>query len=78
MAKFMRQMIESMEVLRKENEDLNMRLMAIEGRNGRKDRECEERQRERIRKGKQTINHDQDGESLVQGGQKRSHPKKAH
>jgi hypothetical protein len=66
MAEFMRRMIESIELLRKQNEDLNTRLIAAEGRNGRRDCEHEERQCEQIRKGRQTVNHDHDGESLVQ------------
>jgi hypothetical protein len=56
-----------MEALRKQNEDINTRLVAAEGRNGWMDREREERRHERIHKGKQTVNHDQDDESLVKG-----------
>jgi hypothetical protein len=46
MAEFMRQMVESMEVLKKQNEDLNTRLMATETRNVNREQERERRQEE--------------------------------
>lgn len=52
-----------MEVLKKQSEDLNTRLTAIEGRNSQRDQELEERRererRERIRRGKQPLNLNQ-------------------
>jgi hypothetical protein len=59
MVDFMRQMTESLEVLKKKNEDLNTRLTVAEARNSRRDREREEWfERERqshIRKGKRVV-----------------------
>jgi hypothetical protein len=59
MVDFMRQMTESLEVLKKKNEDLNTRLTVAEARNSRRDREREEWfERERqshIRKGKWVV-----------------------
>jgi hypothetical protein len=59
MVDFMRQMTESLEVLKKQNEDLNTRLTVAEARNSRRDREREEWfERERqshIRKGKRVV-----------------------
>jgi hypothetical protein len=48
MMDFMRQMVESMEVLRKQNEDLNTRLTVAEAWSNRRERECDEsRKKER-------------------------------
>jgi hypothetical protein len=72
MMDFIRQMVESMEVLRKQNEDLNTRLTMAEAWSSWKERECEERlkkeRRDRIHRGKRTVDSDQqDNESIVQG-----------
>jgi hypothetical protein len=40
---FLKSMAESMEVLRKQNEELNTRLTAAEARSSQKERECAER-----------------------------------
>ena len=43
MMEFMRHMVESLEVLRKQNEDLNTRLTAAEARSSRKETKCKKR-----------------------------------
>jgi hypothetical protein len=60
---FMKSMVESMEVLRKQNEELNTQFTAAEARSSRKESELEERhekeRRDRIRQGKRIVNPDQ-------------------
>jgi ribonuclease HI len=60
-----------MEVLRKQNEELNARLTAAEARSSEKERERAERRekdkRDRIRRGKRPLNPQGDNESTVQG-----------
>jgi hypothetical protein len=68
---FLKSMTESMEVLRKQNEELNARLTAAEARSSEKERERAERRekdkRDRIRRGKRPLNPQGDNESTVQG-----------
>jgi hypothetical protein len=68
---FLKSMAESMEVLRKQNEELNARLTAAEARSSEKERERAERRekdkRDRIRRGKRPLNPQGDNESTVQG-----------
>jgi hypothetical protein len=63
MVDFMRQMAESMVVLRKQNGDLNTRLTVAKARSSWRERECKERhekeRRDNIRRGKQTFTPDQ-------------------
>jgi hypothetical protein len=61
-----------MEVLRKQNEELNARLTVAEARSSQKERErdkCREKERQdRVRRGKRPVNpHQEDNESTVQG-----------
>jgi hypothetical protein len=60
-----------MEFLRKQNEELNARLMAAEARSSEKERERTERRekdkRDRIHRGKRHVNPQEDNESTVQG-----------
>ena len=68
----MKSMAESMEFLRKQNEDLNTRLTAVEARSSQKEREheerCETKRRDRVFQGKRLVNLEQpDNESIVQG-----------
>jgi hypothetical protein len=61
-----------MEVLRKQNEELNARLTAAEARSSEKERERAERRekerQDRVRRGKRPVNpHQEDNESTVQG-----------
>jgi hypothetical protein len=72
MMEFLKSMAESMEVLRKKNEDLNTRLTAAEAWSSQKEKECVERhkkeRRDRIHQGKRVVNpRQQDNESTVQG-----------
>jgi hypothetical protein len=72
MLEFMRRMTESIEALKKQNEDLNTCLMVAEGRSSRRDREREERherdRRARIRRVKRPVDPNQQvDESSVQG-----------
>jgi hypothetical protein len=69
---FLKNMTESMEVLRKQNEELNTRLTTIEARSSEKERECAERRekerRDRVHRGKRPVNpHQEDNEITVQG-----------
>ena len=69
---FLKSMAESIEVLKKQNKDLNTRLTAAEARNSQKEKECTERSRkekqDRIHQGKWIVNpNHQDNESIVQG-----------
>jgi septal ring factor EnvC (AmiA/AmiB activator) len=63
MIEFLKSMAESIEVLRKQNEDLNTQLTAAEARSSWKEREREERRenerRDRVCRGKQPVNPDQ-------------------
>jgi hypothetical protein len=64
---FLKNMMESMEVLRKQNEELNTRLIVAEARSGQKERECAERRekerRDRIHLGKWPVNpYEEDNE----------------
>jgi hypothetical protein len=86
MKEFMRQMAESMEIMRKQNEDLNTRLTVAEVRSSRRERErkerCEKERRDRVRRGKRAANPDQwDNESKAQGSlptvQNEEHRKKS-
>jgi hypothetical protein len=75
---FLKSMAESMEFLRKQNEDLmkqnenlDNRLTAAEARSSQKERECVERRekerRDRVCRGKWPVNpHQEDNESIVQ------------
>jgi hypothetical protein len=79
---FMRQVAESMEVLRNQNEDLNTRLTVVEAQSSRRERECEER-RENVRRGKRAIAlYQQDNESTIEGRlhtvQNEEHHEKSH
>ena len=60
---FMKSMAESIEVLRKQNEDLNTRLIAAEARSSQKEREYNERRekerQDRVRQKKRPVNLDQ-------------------
>ena len=53
----MRCMTDSMEALKKQNKDIASRLSAKEGRDGRRDREHEERREERCKE-KRAANHE--------------------
>jgi hypothetical protein len=69
---FLKSMAESMEVLRKQNEELNARLTAAEARSSEKERERAERRekerRDRAHRGKRPVNpRQEDNESTVQG-----------
>jgi hypothetical protein len=69
---FLKNMAESMEVLRKQNEELNTRLTAAEAWSSQKERERAERRekerQDRIHRGKRPVNpHQEDNESTVQG-----------
>jgi hypothetical protein len=68
---FLKIMAESMEVLRKQNEELNTRLTAAEARSSQKEREraerCEKERRDRVHRGKRPTNPQEDNESTVQG-----------
>jgi hypothetical protein len=68
---FLKSMAESMEVLRKQNEELNAQLTTAEARSSEKERERAERRkkdkRDRIRRGKRPLNPQGDNESTVQG-----------
>jgi hypothetical protein len=68
---FLKIMVESMEVLRKQNEELNTRLTATEARSSQKEREraerCENERRDRVHRGKRPANPQEDNESTVQG-----------
>jgi hypothetical protein len=73
LADFLKSMVESMEVLRKQNEELNARLTAAEARSSEKERERVERRekerRDRVHREKRLVNpNQQDHESTVQGG----------
>jgi hypothetical protein len=79
---FRRQVVESMEVLRNQNEDFNTRLTVVEAQSSRREREREERL-ENVRRGKRTIALDQqDNESTIQGSfhtvQNEEHHEKSH
>jgi hypothetical protein len=68
---FLKSMAESMEVLRKQNEELNARLTAAEARSSEKERERAERRekerRDRVHRGNRPVNpHQEDNESTVQ------------
>jgi hypothetical protein len=60
-----------MEVLRKQNEELNVQLIAAKARSSEKERECAERRekdkRDRVHRGKRHANPQEDNESTVQG-----------
>jgi hypothetical protein len=64
-------MAESMEVLRKQNEELNARITAAEARSSEKERERAERRekdkRDRTHRGKRAVNPQGDNKSTVQG-----------
>jgi hypothetical protein len=66
---FLKFMAESMEFLRKQNEELNARLTAGEARSSEKERERDERRekdkRDRIHRGKRHANPQEDNESIV-------------
>jgi hypothetical protein len=67
---FLKNMAESMEVLRKQNEELNTRLTVAEARSSQKERERVERhekeRQDRIHRGKRPVNpHEEDNESTV-------------
>jgi wyosine [tRNA(Phe)-imidazoG37] synthetase (radical SAM superfamily) len=69
---FLKNMAESMEVLRKQNEELNTRLTIAEAWSRQKEREHAERREkerlDRIHRRKRPINpHEEDNESMVQG-----------
>jgi hypothetical protein len=69
---FLKNMVESMEILRKQNEELNTRLTAAEARSSQKERECvekrEKERRDRVHRGKRPVNPCQeDNESTIQG-----------
>jgi hypothetical protein len=57
---FLKNMVESMEVLRKQNEELNTRLTVAKARSSQKEMElverCEKERRDRVRRGKQPVN----------------------
>jgi hypothetical protein len=77
---FMKSMAESMEVLRKQNDDLNTRLTVAEARSSQKEKECKERRekerRDRVRRGKWPVNPEQqDNESMMQGENKENRDK---
>ena len=87
MMDFMRQMAESMEVLRKQSEDLNTRLTVAEARSSRREREREERRekerRYKVCRWKRSVAPDQqENESTIQGScrtvQNEEHWKKSH
>jgi hypothetical protein len=68
LADFLKSMVESMEVLRKQNEELNARLTAAEARSSEKER------RDRVHREKRLVNpNQQDHESTVQGGRRMIH-----
>jgi transcription termination factor Rho len=72
LAVFLKSMAESMEVLKKQNEELNVRLTAAEAQSSEKERERAERRekdrRDRLHCGKRHVNpHQEDNESTVQG-----------
>jgi hypothetical protein len=69
---FLKSMAESMEVLKKQNEELNVRLTAAEARSSEKERERVERRekekRDKAHRGKRPVNpRQEDNESTVQG-----------
>jgi hypothetical protein len=73
-------MVESMEVLRKQNEELNAQFTAAEARSSEKEREHVERRekerQDRVRRGKRPINpYQEDNESIVQGENEENHDK---
>jgi hypothetical protein len=83
LADFLKSMVESMEVLRKQNEELNARLTAAEARSSEKERERVERRekerRDRVHRGKRPINpHQEDNESTVQGENEENRDKSRH
>jgi hypothetical protein len=68
LADFLKSMVESMEVLRKQNEELNARLTAAEAQSSEKER------RDRVHREKRLVNpNQQDHESTVQGGRRMIH-----
>jgi hypothetical protein len=68
LADFLKSMVESMEVLRKQNEELNARLTAAEARSSEKER------RDRVHREKRLVNpNQQDHESTVQRGRRMIH-----
>jgi hypothetical protein len=79
---FLKIMAESMEVLRKQNEELNTRLTAAEARSSQKEREraerCEKERRDRVHRGKRPANPQEDNESTVQGENEENRSKSRH
>jgi hypothetical protein len=80
---FLKHIAESMEVLRKQNKDLNTRLTAAEAQSSQKERERTERRekekRDRVRRGKQPVNPDQqDNETTVQRDCRTIHDEEHH
>jgi hypothetical protein len=72
LADFLKSMAESMEVLRKQNEELNAWLTVAEARSSQKERERVERHekewRDRVHRGKRFVNsHQEDNEITIQG-----------
>jgi septal ring factor EnvC (AmiA/AmiB activator) len=70
LADFLKSMAESMEVLRKQNEELNARLTAVEARSSEKERERAKRRkkdrRDKLHHGKRHVNpYQEDNESTV-------------
>jgi hypothetical protein len=80
---FLKSMAESMEVLRKHNEDLNTWLTTAKAQSSQNEKEHAERhekeRRDRICQGKWVVNPDQqDNESTVQGSRRTIHNEEHH
>ena len=69
LAEFLKQMAESMEVLRKQNEELNARFTVMEAQREKESaKRCEKERRNRVCREKRTANpHLEDNKSTVQG-----------
>jgi hypothetical protein len=80
---FLKNMAKSMEVLRKQNEDLNTRLTAVEAHSSQKERERtkrrEKERQDRFHREKRPVNPDrEDNESMVQGDRQTIHDGRHH
>jgi hypothetical protein len=78
LAEFLKSMVESMKVFKKQNKELNARLTAVEAQSSQKEREhAERREKERqdkVHREKRPINPDrEDDESTVQGDHQMIH-----
>ena len=73
LTEFLKQMVESMEVLRRQNEELSARFTAAEAQREKESAERREKERrDEVHRGKRTVNpHLEDNESTVQGRSQR-------